>query len=173
MPTVVGHAAVIATAGVLAHTRRKAVLWAIACAVVPDLDVMAYSFGVAWDSMLGHRGLTHTVLFALLLGPAAAWLGFGARRLSEFGRLTAAFSAATLSHPVLDAFTNGGLGIPFLWPLDGTRYFMPWRPLEVSPFLGGIVSERGAVVALSELKWIGVPCAVALALYGLCRRPDR
>jgi inner membrane protein len=169
MPTIVGHAVVIATAGVLGRARLKVILWAIGCAVLPDLDVFAYSFGVRWDSMLGHRGLTHTVLFALGLGPFAAWLGFRARPRRELWRLAALFSAATLSHPVLDAFTNGGLGIPFFWPLAGTRYFMPWTPLEVSPFFRGFFSARGAAVALSELKWLGLPCASALALYALAR----
>jgi inner membrane protein len=169
MPTIVGHAVVIATAGVLARARPKVVLWAIGCAILPDLDVFAYGFGVPWDSMLGHRGFTHTVLFALLLGPLVAWLGFRGSPRREFWRLAAAFSGAALSHPVLDAFTNGGLGIPFFWPLDGNRHFMPWTPLEVSPFFRGFFSARGVDVALSELKWIGLPCAMALALYALAR----
>ncbi len=169
MPTFVSHAVLIATAGVLGRARLKVVLWAVGCAVLPDLDVFAYSFGVPWDSMLGHRGITHTVLFALALGPAAAWLGFRAAPRREFWRVAAILSAATLSHPVLDAFTNGGLGIPFFWPLDHTRYFMPWTPLEVSPFLRGFFSARGAEVAWSEAKWLGVPCVIALAVYALAR----
>ena len=173
MPTIVAHAVVVATAGAVSEARARVVLWAIACAIVPDLDVFAHWFGVPWGSMLGHRGFTHSVLFALLLGPIAAWLGFRRAPRMEFWLLAAAFSAATLSHPVLDAFTNGGSGIPFLWPFDNTRYFMPWRPLEVSPFVGGFFSARGVDVALSEAKWLGIPCAALLVLHAVRRALSR
>ncbi|NIM12838.1 MAG: hypothetical protein GTO45_29905 [Candidatus Aminicenantes bacterium] len=39
----------------------------------------------------------------------------------------------TASHGVLDAFTNGGLGIALLSPFDTTRHFSPWQPIEVAP----------------------------------------
>ncbi|HSD44591.1 MAG TPA: metal-dependent hydrolase [Burkholderiales bacterium] len=170
MPTFVSHALTMITAGALVRARRRAIVVAIACATLPDLDVIAYSFGVHWDSMLGHRGITHTLVFALALGPLAAWLGFPAAPLRERLWLAAAFAAATFSHAILDAFTNGGLGIPFFWPLDDTRYFMPWQPLEVSPFLGGFFSARGLEVAASEFLWIGLPCAAVLATLALLRR---
>jgi hypothetical protein len=35
---------------------------------------------------------------------------------------------ATASHGVLDATTNGGLGVAFFSPFDNRRYFLPWRP---------------------------------------------
>ena len=40
---------------------------------------------------------------------------------------------ATASHGVLDAMTDGGSGVAFLAPFDDTRYFLPWRPIPVSP----------------------------------------
>ena len=36
------------------------------CAVLPDADVAAFVFGVAYGDVLGHRGLTHSLAFALL-----------------------------------------------------------------------------------------------------------
>jgi len=42
------------------------------------------------------------------------------------------FFPLTASHGLLDAFTNGGLGIAFLAPLYNERYFIPWTPIEVS-----------------------------------------
>ncbi|NIM77978.1 MAG: hypothetical protein GTO20_04240 [Candidatus Aminicenantes bacterium] len=43
------------------------------------------------------------------------------------------FFLLTASHGVLDAFTNGGLGIALLSPFDTTRHFSPWQPIEVAP----------------------------------------
>ena len=39
-----------------------------ACSIVPDLDVIGFSFGVRYNDMLGHRGITHSILFAITLG---------------------------------------------------------------------------------------------------------
>jgi inner membrane protein len=54
---------------------------------------------------------------------------------------------------VLDAMTNGGLGVAFFAPFDTTRYFFPWRPITVSPIgVGSFFTHRGALVVLSEIK---------------------
>jgi len=29
--------------------------------------------------------------------------------------------------------TKGGLGVAFFSPFDNSRYFLPWRPIRVSP----------------------------------------
>jgi inner membrane protein len=48
------------------------------------------------------------------------------------------------SHGILDAMTNGGLGVALLSPLDTTRYFRPWRPIQVSPIsLRRFFSDEG------------------------------
>lgn len=66
--------------------------------------------------------------------------------------------------------TTGGLGVAFFWPYTETRYFLPWRPIEVSPFSPRIFfSERGLAVILSELRWVWAPCA-AFALSGFFHR---
>jgi inner membrane protein len=41
--------------------------------------------------------------------------------------------AATVSHGLLDALTDGGLGVAFFSPFDTSRYFFPWRPISVCP----------------------------------------
>ena len=79
---------------------------------------------------VGHRGITHTLLFAMACGVFAA---IASRALRSTPLVAFCFVlAATVSHGLLDAFTNGGSGILFFWPLDSTRYFMPWQVIEVS-----------------------------------------
>jgi inner membrane protein len=40
-------------------------------------------------------------------------------------------AVATASHGILDAFTNGGLGVAFFAPFDKTRYFFPVTPMKL------------------------------------------
>ena len=39
----------------------------MACAVVPDLDVIGFHFGIRYGDLLGHRGITHSLAFAAVL----------------------------------------------------------------------------------------------------------
>src|SRR6185503_7087508 len=78
--------------------------------------------------------------------------------------LVAFFFAVTASHGVLDAMTDGGLGIAFFSPFENSRHFLPWRPLQVSPIGAGFFSGEGVEVLLSEALWIALPCAILLFL---------
>ena len=138
------------------------------CSVLPDADVVGFVLGVPYEHMLGHRGITHSIFFATFVGilvprmavPALSW------RNRRYGILALFFGLVTLSHGLLDALTNGGLGIAFLAPFDGTRYFFPWRPIAVSPI--GVLeffSSLGLGVIFSELVWIGIPVTVWLLGY--------
>lgn len=158
-----------------AKPRRPARFWALSalCAVGPDADVIAFAFGVAYGDVLGHRGLTHSLLFALLVACAVVLVFF---RGSEFrkGALIVYFFLVTASHGVLDALTNGGLGVAFFAPFDGTRYFFPWRPLVVSPIgVGSFFSEWGLAVILSEFLWVWLPTLLAVAAVFSFRRLRR
>jgi inner membrane protein len=153
--------------------RAKRVLAAGAlCSVIPDLDVMGFRFGIRYGDFWGHRGFTHSLLFAALLAGAIAALGFRnhSAGLSRFSLWTY-FFLATASHGLLDAMTDGGLGVAFFSPLDNRRYFLPWTPIRVSPIgVGRFFSERGLAVLQSELLWIWLPSALFAACVWLIRR---
>jgi inner membrane protein len=104
------------------------------CSVVPDLDVIGFRLGIHYDDSWGHRGFTHSLVFEALLAAIVAFAVFR-RGASGIGRFTlfAYLFVATASHGVLDAMTNGGLGVAFFSPFDNSRYFLPWRPIRVSP----------------------------------------
>ena len=75
------------------------------------------------------------------------------------------FFFCTVSHGVLDAMTDGGLGVAFFSPFDTTRYFFPARPVLVSPIgIGEFFSEYGVRVLASEAVWIGLPSLVLFLL---------
>jgi len=132
--------------------------WVLAAgsAVLPDADVITFAFGVDYADFLGHRGFFHSLLFALLWAMFVVATEFRKRR--SFWRLTLLFFVFTASHPVLDAMTNGGLGVAFFAPFDNTRYFFPWRPIEVSPIsVSRFFREGGGVVLQTEFKYVWLP----------------
>ena len=83
--------------------------------------------------------------------------------------LTLYYAAITASHGALDALTNGGPGIAFFAPFDPSRYFVPWRPIPVSPLASNFFSEWGWQVFRAELAMLWLPALVVTALGGLAR----
>jgi len=95
----------------LAVVGGAAMLW---LAMLPD-----------WDHRLpvvSHRGPTHTLAFALLVGAVGAGAGAGLATVLDGGRATlvpfgfAIGTLAILAHLLADALTPAG--VPVLWPLS-------------------------------------------------------
>jgi inner membrane protein len=141
---------------------------AVLLSILPDVDVIGFKFGIRYDSMWGHRGFTHSLLAAALLGLYAALRLKPGRELWKLALLLSLIAA---SHGLLDGCTDGGRGVAFYAPFSAERYFLPWTPIRVSPIgAARFFTERGKVVILSELKWIWAPCAVLGAGLRLLRR---
>jgi len=142
------------------------------CSTLPDLDVIGFRFGIRYGDFWGHRGFTHSLVFAALIAGVAMIVAFR-RRVPNIGRfpLTVYLFLATASHGVLDAMTNGGLGVAFFAPFDNGRYFLPWRPIRVSPIgLGRFFSARGYLILQSEFLWIWLPAGLFAVLVLVMRR---
>lgn len=135
--------------------------------MLPDADVVGFKFHVAYSSVFGHRGITHSLLFALLLALLVTVLFFRKEKLfsKDWMRIFIYFFIATVSHPILDALTNGGLGVAFFAPFDNTRYFFPFHPIQVSPIkAGAFFGEKGIAVIKSEFVWIWIPSVVFIVV---------
>ncbi len=92
---------------------------------LPDADVVAFAFGIAYQRAFA--------------------------------------SAVVASHGLLDAMTNGGLGVAFFWPLSERRCFLPVKPLPVAPIGARMLSPRGAFVLAVELVYFLPPLVYALS----------
>ena len=175
MPTAISHAAVAVAAGVAFAPRDVSTyFWSlsIVCSTIPDADVIAFSFGIPYGHFFGHRGFFHSPFFALLLSVFLVGLFF--REIGTFSRqwffYFIFFFLLSASHGVLDAFTNGGLGIALLSPFNNTRYFFPWTPIMVSPIgIQGFLSTWGLSVIKSELLWIWLPSFLLVVVSKLIR----
>jgi inner membrane protein len=144
----------------------------VLCSLLPDADVIGFAAGIDYEDMLGHRGLSHAISFAFVLGCGVVWGAFP--HLAKFSRawwsLVLYFTVVTASHGVLDACTNGGLGIAFFSPFDTTRYFFPWRPVRVSPIsVSAFFSTWGLRIVRSEALYIWLPIGCLLGLCTLIR----
>ncbi len=145
----------------------------VLCCLLPDVDVLGLMLGIPYDHVLGHRGITHSVVFAIMVGIVMPRVLISelSRSVSRYWTLAAYFSLVTFSHGVLDAFTDGGLGIAFLAPFDPTRYFFPWRPIAVSPIgITQFFSPWGLSVLLTEGIWLGIPVCLWLGILQVGRR---
>jgi len=159
MPTIITHAVVpIAMALALGKKRiepRLLVLGVVA-SMQPDIDVLAFRLNIAYAHAFGHRGASHSVFFAFLLGGLGAFLAprLGLARIKAFTFIT--LSAA--SHGLLDMLTNGGLGVALWWPWSNERYFLPCPVIEASPLsLRRVFGPAGLNVLRSELIWVWLP----------------
>ena len=140
------------------------VLAGAACSVIPDLDVIGFKFGIGSHQMLGHRGVTHSIVFAAALGALLTYTLFRHSHPDPWVVFHFLF-LSTLSHPLLDMLTNGGRGVALFAPFSNARYFFPWRPIEVSPIgVRRFLSGRGVQVMRSELRWVWLPAAGVVIL---------
>ncbi len=143
------------------------------CCLLPDADVLGLVLGIPYEHLWGHRGLTHSITFAVFLGVVAPKLAIPSLSCwnMRYRILVLYFSLVTLSHGFLDALTDGGLGVAFFSPFDTTRYFFPWRPIAVSPIgVTNFFSSWGLEVLFNELVWIGIPVICWLSMQWRVKR---
>ena len=171
MPTILTHPAVPLAIGLGLGARvvsPRLLLAGVLAAIAPDLDVVGFRLGIAYSDIEGHRGLLHSLAFALLLGLAAAAAAGPLRTTRVRAFLFVALAAA--SHGFLDMMTTGGLGVAWFWPFSGERHFLPWRVIKVSPLsLQRLMAPAGRAVLASEFRMVWLPAAAACGTLALAR----
>jgi inner membrane protein len=150
-----GHIAVGMVAGraYVPHGAKagKAMLVFSALSMLPDADVLAFKLGIPYEHPWGHRGATHSFVFALFIGLLAFVLS---KPLKLPPLRTALFVGLTVvSHGLLDTLTDGGLGAELLWPFSTERFFAPWNPIPVAPIGTHMFSPRGVYVVAVEAMY--------------------
>lgn len=172
MASALSHPAVpLAIAAAAGTAAVPPALTAVACAasILPDADAVGFWAGVPYDAPLGHRGFTHSLVFALLV--ALGCSRFASRLAAPASTVFVVVFVAAASHGALDALTTGGMGVAFFSPFSNARFFFPWHVIRVSPVdIAPFFSTRGVAVLRSELLWIWTPCAAAAGVGYLARR---
>lgn len=155
------------------HERRVMVAAAL-CGCLPDLDVVTYALEIRANEPLGHRGLFHSLLAALVLAGVATFVV--GRKLERRGPelrrvfLFLLFSAA--SHGLLDAVTQGEVGVALFAPFSAVRLASPWKLLPACPVgLAEYLGYFGFLTLANEVLYAVAPVALAVSLVR-ARRPD-
>ncbi len=169
MPSPLSHVTVALALGSLfpgTILPRKWLLIGALCATLPDVDIIAFQLGIPYQHMLGHRGLTHSIFFAVVLALTIAGVALftaESRRLAPM--LSLYLCACTVSHGLLDAFTNGGYGVAFWAPFSDQRFFFAWRLIDAAPLsTTRFLSSKALVVIGTELMWVVLP-SLLIALF--------
>ena len=160
MPTIVSHVATaipISLLGLKGKMNKKVLAFSALMALVPDLDGIGYALGVEYASTFGHRGFSHSLIFVILV----AWLFClflkKQKQISQKTLFLNFFTIGTL-HILMDAMTNGGLGVALLAPFSNARFFLPWTPIEVSAILPQYFWKmNGSSVIRFEFLYIVLP----------------
>jgi len=167
--------AAVALTKTLSCLKRDRRFWTLAVisGILPDADVVGFALGIEYGDLLGHRGFSHSLVFAALWSLLVVSGEY--RNLMKFSpdwwSMIGLFFLVTVSHGILDAMTNGGLGVAFFSPFDPTRYFFPWRPIRVSPVgVGRFFSAQGAAILASEIEYVWLPLAIVWLGVGALRR---
>jgi inner membrane protein len=176
MPSIVAHAVAGAALATAAFSPRpvppRVWITAAVVAAVPDVDPIGRPFGnLAIEALFGgHRGFTHSVVFAVLLSAIVAWGFFRTPQWTGLHRrLWVAFALAIASHGVLDALSTIGNGVAFWAPFSWAHYEFPWQPLgEISPGPRG--PERAFDIVANEFLWVGLPALIVVAIARFTRR---
>ncbi|HSK41245.1 MAG TPA: metal-dependent hydrolase, partial [Arenibaculum sp.] len=175
--------AAVAQAGFRRRLGRRAIVAGAVLGVVPDLDVVAGWFGPV-TNWIHHRGITHSLFFAPVLGPLVGWaiwriLRDRERRGARIGGAASDEARASwmwlcllvlVTHPVIDLFTS--YGTQLLAPLSRHRFAIDAMPiiepvyslaLLVAVLVGAFArnATRATVAAAASLFFVS-----AYTLYG-------
>jgi membrane-bound metal-dependent hydrolase YbcI (DUF457 family) len=150
---------------------------AVLTCLLPDIDHPKSFLGqrLKWISKpiaraFGHRGFTHSLVFAFVVPLLCVLIG---RRWFRAGliRCWLFLTVSLLSHSLLDSVTTGGKGVGWLWPWSDERFFAPWQVIKVAPFaLSRYSTPYGHQVIISELMWVWLPGMVLMGMLWWRRR---
>ncbi len=143
---------------------KKAMLWGAIANTIPDLDVF-FVFGDPVREITVHRGISHSIFFAVLIAPVLGWL------INKLYKDKIGFKAwwwfffvLIITHPMLDSFTT-----------YGTQLFLPFSDYRVgfnNIFIVDIVYTLPMIVAAvaclimkrdnpKRVKWSRIPLLIS------------
>ena len=152
---------------------RRAALWGAVAGTIPDLDVLAYPFLDPVGELRFHRGVTHGLPFAFVVGPLlgyavwrfARWRAVPEAEVAPWRAYGAVFFWGLLTHPLLDVFTV--YGTQLLAPFSdrpfaiGSTFIID--PVYTLPLLGFLV----AALVTRDRRWAASGLAVSTLVLAL------
>lgn len=156
---------------------NKAMLWGAIAGTIPDLDILIYPFVTEVQELAIHRGLSHSILFAVLAPiPMGHLMTKVYKNASHWTKWAWLFFWAFFTHSLLDCFTN-----------YGTQIFYPFSSVPVSfdtifiidllytiPLIVGlivaVVSGRKSARLRRRANYIGLAVSTLYLLFTLVNK---
>ncbi|WP_262891174.1 metal-dependent hydrolase [Psychroserpens algicola] len=93
MASIFGHGLVAyTTAKVIdSNTSKLVVFLAIGSAILPDIDVLGFRFGIDYMHPFGHRGFTHSIVFALVWSGLLSMIFGKKKKISSYDNLVSVY----------------------------------------------------------------------------------
>jgi inner membrane protein len=146
---------------------KRAMIYGALSQSLPDIDFIASFWLTPADNLLAHRGITHSILFAVA---AAIVLGLIANRWHRNSQLSltswiAFFVLEIFTHLILDAFNTYGVG----WFEPFNHYRISFNTLFVAdPFFSiGLIAAFIALLLLKETNKRNRWTKISLSVSGL------
>lgn len=127
---------------------KKAMFWGMLAQSIPDIDFVAGFWMSTPETLLAHRGFTHSILFGLLIVPVFALIAGRVHRPHniKFQKWLWFFAMEVFTHLFIDAFNN--YGIAWFEPFSHHRF--TFNAIYVAdPFLS---------------IWPGIACVMLIVL---------
>ena len=115
---------------------NKAALYGAIAGTIPDLDVITKNFVDTVTALEWHRGITHSIVFAVVAAPLFGWLVARWEKQATSRQWSWLFFLGFITHPLLDAHTTWGTQL--FWPFDlrlAYKNIFVVDPLYTLPFL--------------------------------------
>jgi inner membrane protein len=129
---------------------NKAMLLGAIAGSIPDFDVAAGFFTDTVSALEIHRGFTHSIVFAIVIGLLFAWLLALWDKRATLKQWWWFWFLAFVTHPLLDAHTTWGTQL--FWPFDlrlAYKNIFVIDPLYTLPFLTFLIlamlQKRGSI----------------------------
>lgn len=136
--------------------QRKTYLYGAILGTIPDLDVVVGLFLNPVDGVAIHRGISHSLLFFVLLSPILGWvIAHIENRKLNFKHATLLVFCCLVTHVLLDLFTSWGTQI--FWPLPyriAFKTIFVIDPLYTLPLLTCLIIAFKKRVFSSRKKYV-------------------
>jgi inner membrane protein len=99
---------------------KKALIYGAIAANIPDVDIVAGFLAPADKAFVIHRGITHSIFFAIVFGLCLAWLVKKFHPAIAYKLLAFLFCFELLMHDLIDTCTSYGTGL--LEPFSHHRF---------------------------------------------------
>ncbi len=150
---------------------KKALLWGIIAQNLPDIDTIPGIFMRGDRALLFHRGITHSLFFALVMGLLLAWLAKNLHRkhVLSFATLAFFFCFQLALHDLLDTCNSYGTGL--LEPFSHHRFSINLLYVADPLFTIGLVVAALLLIfksskAKNRVRW--ATTAIAVSVIYLC-----